>query len=499
MNRKMNELYNNLGFTANPFQTFSAEDEKEILNKFYIKPIKYNSIENSIKHNISNYIFGKRGNGKTALLYSLINDLDIKNTFHIVIDDFSEIDIKTNKNETSFLKFTIKQLVNSLLFRLINDKDLLKNMNNTNSRNEIATIIFSYLETVSKESYVNDIEKIKGCYTANNLKQFFNNYMIIFANSLASATLDMLSTTIANSFGMQSFIQDKEHMYIKSLRIDKLKDISNNSDIKLIFNKLISLINELGFTTITIFVDRVDENPSLKNLPKKISDFILPIAANTTLTKDTRFSFQFLLWDKLKEPLEQSGVRFDKVIPISIDLTPQELQTIMKKRLQYYSNNKIDDLNMIINSKYHELIYDLADTSPRDMLRLLYFIYNSQQNLSKDHYDITEEAFDQGVREYIYEYNFYYNYPITTSNKNLTVYEFIANLYLTKKVVFHLTDYSKACNLKKSTSTSHINKMLDMKLVSKIRLEGKSHYKIVSKLLAHALNRELIIKNVHDC
>jgi|GEM_PF-5877222 len=43
----MTELYEKLGFDSNPFKTFSAEDEKKVLNKFYIKPIKYNSIKGS--------------------------------------------------------------------------------------------------------------------------------------------------------------------------------------------------------------------------------------------------------------------------------------------------------------------------------------------------------------------------------------------------------------------------------------------------------------------
>lgn len=287
----MSELYTKLGFENNPFETFSAENETQVLNQFYIPPRRYNTITRAMHNNVSNYIFAKRGNGKTALLYSLINDLDFKNSLHIVIDDFSKINISKDKVELSFLKLTIKKFVETLIFRLINNKNILDKCNNVVKRNEIATIIFSYLDTISKESYINEVERIKGTYTKNNFKKFFNNYLINVANSLASATLDMLSTTISNALGMQSFLSDKEHKYIKSLKIDNLEDISSYSDIKLIFDKLISLIRELGFTTITIFVDRVDEYSELENFPIKISEFIHPISGNTVLTNDTRFSF----------------------------------------------------------------------------------------------------------------------------------------------------------------------------------------------------------------
>lgn len=495
----MAELYQKLGFDSNPFKTFSAEDEKKVLNKFYIKPIKYNSIKRSMVDNITNYIFAKRGNGKTALLYSLINDLDIKSSFHIIIDDFSEVDVRKDKVEISFLKYTIRKLVDTLIFRLMNNRSIIDNLNNVVKRNEIATIIFSYLECMSKESYLDEIEKIKGTYTSNNLKKFFNNYFIHVSNSLVSATLDMFSTTVANSIGMQSFVNDKEHKYIKSLKIDNLKDISSDSDIKLIFNKLISLIKELGFETITIFVDRVDEHQLLETLPKKISDFIQPIAGNTTLTKDSRFSFQFLLWDKLKEPMEQAGVRFDKVTPISIDLTHEELKNIMIKRLEYYSSNKINNLDSIINIENTDLIYDLADSSPRDMIRLLCFVYDAQEDIISENINIiTPEAFEKGLKDYIYEYNFYYNYPITIKSQQFTVYEFIGNLFTLNTTVFTLKEYTDVCNLNNTQAKKQIDRMLEMKLVSTLRQDGKFLYKVVSKLLTHAINRKMDIKGVNS-
>lgn len=494
----MSELYTKLGFENNPFETFSAENETQVLNQFYIPPRRYNTIKRGMNNNVSNYIFAKRGNGKTALLYSLINDLDFKNSLHIVIDDFSKIDISKDKVELSFLKLTIKKFVGTLIFRLINNKNILDKFNNVVKRNEIATIIFSYLETISKESYINEIERIKGTYTKNNFKRFFNNYLINVANSLTSATLDMLSTTISNALGMRSFLSDKEHKYIKSLKIDNLEDISSYSDIKLIFDKLISLIGELGFTTITIFVDRVDEYSELENFPIKISEFIYPISGNTVLTNDTRFSFQFLLWDKLKEPMAKIGVRFDKVTQISIDLTIEELENIMKERLEYYSSGKITNLESIIDIKPN-LIFELADSSPRNMFRLLFTVYNLQEDLGIENINkITENAFENGLNEYIYDYNFYYNYPINSNQEKFTIYEFIGNLYTLKKTHFTIREYMEACHLKPAQAKKQIEKMFEMNVISRLMNGGEYTYQVVSKLLTYAINRNKDIKGINS-
>ena len=45
----MEELYENMGFTSNPFSRFSAEEEKEYLEEIYIKPRYYRTVYNDIK------------------------------------------------------------------------------------------------------------------------------------------------------------------------------------------------------------------------------------------------------------------------------------------------------------------------------------------------------------------------------------------------------------------------------------------------------------------
>ena len=57
---------------------------------------------------------------------------------------------------------------------------------------------------------------------------------------------------------------------------------------------------------------------------------------------------------------------------------------------------------------------------------------------------ITEDAFEKGLNEYIYEYNFYYNYPVNSNDEKFTVYEFIGNLYTLKMTYFTIKEYMEA-------------------------------------------------------
>ena len=70
------ELYQNLGFSDNPFSTFSAEEEKRFLNNIYINPLFYETLKSDLINGHSRFILGARGIGKTVLLLQLKNALD---------------------------------------------------------------------------------------------------------------------------------------------------------------------------------------------------------------------------------------------------------------------------------------------------------------------------------------------------------------------------------------------------------------------------------------
>ncbi len=84
----MEELYENMGFTSNPFSRFSAEEEKEYLEEIYIKPRYYRTVYNDIKDGTSRFIIGERGIGKTALMLNLEQDLEKNNIFSVLIDEY---------------------------------------------------------------------------------------------------------------------------------------------------------------------------------------------------------------------------------------------------------------------------------------------------------------------------------------------------------------------------------------------------------------------------
>ncbi len=103
------ELYRYLGFSKNPFSTYSAEEESDFLSDIYFNPKFFNSLKSDITNGHSRFILGARGIGKTALLSQLKYKLELENIFAIIIDNFD--DIPTTNNSMEFMRLIIEELI----------------------------------------------------------------------------------------------------------------------------------------------------------------------------------------------------------------------------------------------------------------------------------------------------------------------------------------------------------------------------------------------------
>ncbi len=52
------ELYQQLGFSDNPFSTFSAEEEKSFLNDIYLNPLFFETLKSDLIKGHSRFILG---------------------------------------------------------------------------------------------------------------------------------------------------------------------------------------------------------------------------------------------------------------------------------------------------------------------------------------------------------------------------------------------------------------------------------------------------------
>ena len=332
------ELYQNLGFSDNPFSTFSAEEEKRFLNNIYINPLFYETLKSDLINGHSRFILGARGIGKTVLLLQLKNALDKENAFTIIIDEFDGI--PPTNNQVELTRLIIERLVTSFCIKIAKDPKGLRKLDK-HQKEKLSFIVKEFFITLSKSQYEKLYNKTDNIKTRNTLKNIWNYIFNRPINFLISGGIEIVAETARKAMGLP--ITDGKEFYknyVPELTLEQIereknpeKFLSNFKALKEILNDLTEIIQATGFKTTIVFFDKIDEYTKLNSSISAVADFLDEFLKDTTILMNKSYSLVFSLWDVLKPELTNSGVRFDKIKPIDITWQTDNLKTILNKRI----------------------------------------------------------------------------------------------------------------------------------------------------------------------
>lgn len=464
----MKELFLSMGFNDHPFTKLSAEEEIDYISSIFYSPRYFSSLFSDIKSGASRFIEGERGSGKTALIYKLKEDLDKKNVFTVLLDQFDNIPLK--KNREKLLYRVIEETVTNLAVSLLNSKHLMDKLGK-GDKEKLAFFInhfFRSLSTVEFQTVNNRVTKYK---TKNLLKTVYNWFLSKPVNSLISAGVDIVSDTISKSLGLNKI--DSGNMYknyipefkISNVEPGKIKESLDTNALKKILKELIQIIKKCGYTKVVLFFDKIDEYPALEGKVDKIVDFIKEIMQDNNILQISDASFVFSIWKKIRIELSSQNIRFDKFRPIDVTWEDNDLENLLNLRLKYFSTAKhqvtVNDL--IPNKDKLQLIYFIGNKSPRDMLRLLAYIYDEQSIINENSNFFSEQSIDNGIMKFIKEYDFYFLYP--KSGRVDDIYNIVNKILQVGKPSFLSTDYAARFKVIANTANSHIKIMKDYGLI----------------------------------
>ena len=100
-------------------------------------------------------------------------------------------------------------------------------------------------------------------------------------------------------------------------------------------NFLIKTSETLGFKSIAILFDKIDEFQAINGDVEKITDFSYEILTDTDLLLSNNISIIFSLWSEVKKSLNKRGVRFDKFKEVDTVWRKDELPKIIINRQTY--------------------------------------------------------------------------------------------------------------------------------------------------------------------
>ncbi|SHF02251.1 hypothetical protein SAMN05444278_1181 [Psychroflexus salarius] len=409
------DFLSNLGFIENPFQHTNADKESSIIDKYFIYPDYFEDVWGDPENPISNIIYAPRGGGKTA--QRVMIEKRAVNFKEILTITYTEHDL-SNFNSIDEVKLSYHlEYLNRLLLLAFFDK--LSNLQEFEYKNE-----FSY----SERQYLYKLCKI---YLYNTPASFPKQAI----NSLK--TITDRATEIWDRFKAPFSEIIKKISKEKGVEIDLSKvdiDEKIKSSHKDNFLNLRVFLERLGYSTIYILIDKVDEQSLTGNDPKASYKFISELLKDLELLETEGIAFKFFLWDELQQYCSKDA-RPDRVFSYQLEWKVSQIKEMLNKRLSAFSNNIIkDSFSLFSKKKSLGRVIIFSEFSPRDCIRICNRILSEQLKENpkslKFEYHIVNKSIDMFSKEKVEEMFYNQNnlrYLSKTNSVSFTINDLVNN------------------------------------------------------------------------
>ena len=250
----------------NPFARFSAEEEEDLKSIFY-KPRYYDALKSNAKQGNSRILVGQRGLGKSATIHMLFEDLKANKTLPLLITRYDGIPLSNNKGFFLYMiiQSLTKRIAEHLYKRPKDSKKLTKEQ-----KNNLAFLIELFYDEEISEEYLKQARTIKSKKFTNLIRGLFNKHLHII-NGVANGAIKITSSIIRQSLGLPEGDSDSLPMnYFDEIPLSKINSLSmtdvvekGNEKLLSIIKMLINISSSLGYDSIVVLFDKIDESEDL--------------------------------------------------------------------------------------------------------------------------------------------------------------------------------------------------------------------------------------------
>lgn len=366
-------LLKNLGFDSDPFAKTNA-DEEERLEHYFIAPPFFSAVYGTLNTPKSALVFAPRGNGKTALkrkieIFSKGKEaLCITyNSFNITGKKLSDIDQKYH------LDNIIRLVVIAIITGVQNGRiDLLTK----DDRHLIYLFVKEYLSKIDQTELKTGIVSIKNFN--DQAKELWNKF---------TGPIGLVINALLEKIGLGATEIQRFQVQGGQLgtQIDQLQI-------------LFKISKKLGYQSIYILVDKVDEN-ALTAGATSTYKFIAPLISDLQLLELDGYGLKFFLWDLLLDDYRQVA-RPDRVKYYVLNWETGQLSKMLSERLRAYSENHVSSLTQLMEpkSKFNldQFVCYFAQGSPRNVIRICKEIFDQQSELNPNSKTLSSAAVKLG-------------------------------------------------------------------------------------------------------
>lgn len=482
-------------FTEDPFAQYSAEEEEAFRDKVFYSPNYYNGLKSALKNNASRFLLGQRGDGKSVVIYKLMTDLQKERALPILISRYDEIPLENNKQH--FLYIICKAITVNLARILFFNSELRRALDKR-LKERLSAYIEMYYDGEYSNEFVEKAKEIKSIKTKNLFKRFINRNLIKAINEFIGIGISISSSSLKNFLGIPDISMFESKDYFKDFELDEIRKIDITQAISIKERHYIQMIEDLsqmlkaiGYSSIVVLFDKIDECPTINSDTEKISNFCSQILTDTDLLLSQNISIVFSLWTEIKLLLTSYGVRFDKFGEIKVTLRNPELVKLLNIRLKHFSSDKYNPVSfetLIPNANIRDEILRISDKSPRTLLRLLGEIYNIQED--REAVSFEDSALADGMSSFCKTFDYGSLRPTTQNDSQLS--DWINKLLQLRLPEFTSSIVKDTFKLKGKNADNYLQKLISYGLVKssgRTNENGDTIYKITDPRIHHLISR----------
>ena len=311
-------IYENLGFTDNPF-AYTNADEEDLITEYFVPPPYFEAIQGDFKSPNSSVVLAPRGSGKTAQRKMIEEWSKDKPILAVTIDRFefgNDQDLE-NISLVYHLKNIITNSLLNLIFWAATYPDTLNNLSKEDKKN-LSILSHNYLGNLNGGQAREILMSIKS--VPQKIKDFWNENIGI---------LDSIVNFLLKAY-------DLPKLDLPNLKQEEKK---LNESYKYQLELIYQLATKFGFQAIYILVDKVDETEKTGNDVNATYRLIEPLIKDLETHSLKGYGFKYFLWDKIYS-LYLKGGRPDRINQHNLIWSRKALIEMLSKRLAVFSEVK---------------------------------------------------------------------------------------------------------------------------------------------------------------
>lgn len=372
-------LYETLGFSGHPFAKTNADEEPN-LKDYFVPPAYFDAIIGDPRTPTSSVVLAPRGAGKSAQRRMVEDQGSISHFLSVTYDrfEFGGVEDVADLSLQYHLRNIITRIIVSFLSYLSEYPDVVRNLSKS-EKHELTVFIQTYLGSLTGDKIQELMKELR------SLPEKFKTFWHENVGFMESVVNFLLKKYDLEPIDLPDVKQEEKRLA---------------ATYKYQLETLLGLVKRIGFKSIYILIDKVDETEQTGNNPEQTYQLIQPLIRDLELLGLEGYAFKFFIWNQV-EPFYRKHARPDRIAQYELNWSRTDLKGILSARLKAFSNGAISSFAQLMSDdagiNVDDAICVMSNGSPRNMIRMCERILAVQGEVSADSVKIEFRAVDRGI------------------------------------------------------------------------------------------------------